>query len=129
MSNRDRNLLAALLDPFKAAMPPNVKTPSPRKATIGRCYELAGRFVLENEEATLVHGFVMGIPHAWAELGNLVYDGTCKGFFDREAYYRIARAKEVRRLAIRELADLCGSGVWGPCPELKLLIEIGNCAG
>lgn len=47
----------------------------PFKKRLGRCYELAGRFAMNNEGTALVHGSIEGfgnprIGHAWVELEN-----------------------------------------------------------
>ena len=114
------NPMAADLAPYKLDPPASVRLPRIRKAA-KRCFELSGRFALDHPSATVVHGFVQGwIAHGWAEIDGMVYDGTCKGIFDRDGYYRAARAVAVRRFPAAEYLDIaCACGYWLPCDELS----------
>ena len=96
------------LQPYKVQPPPHIRVRRFRNVA-GRCYELAGRFVLEHPDASLVHGLVKGsIQHAWAEIDGLVYDGTCRGLFRREGYYAVMRAEPVRVLTQGEMCEEMG---------------------
>ena len=113
------NPMAADLAAYKLDPPACVRLPRIRKAA-RRCFELSGRFALDHPSATVVHGFVRGwIAHGWAEIDGMVYDGTCKGLFDRDGYYRTTHAVAVRRFPAVEYLDMaCAEGVWRPCDEL-----------
>jgi hypothetical protein len=119
-SSRSVNPMAAELEPHRARAPKDFRFP--RKAA-KRCYELAARFVLAHEAAELVHGIVTsgGVmhSHAWAELNDVVYDGTCRGFYNQRGYYLVTDARPVRRFGSKECAELVlQADVYGPCPEL-----------
>ena len=51
------------------------------KDRLGRCYELAYKFIKDHPEAKLIHGSIRGsgeekrIKHAWCEVGDKVFDG------------------------------------------------------
>ena len=115
------NPMAKRLAEYKRPKPKDaLRVPRPRNAA-KRCYELADRFVAGNKRAQLVHGLVLAsIEHAWAEIDDLVYDGTCRGFFDREGYYQVANAMPVRRFSQIEAANFTlSTGTWEACPELR----------
>jgi len=116
MGNDDNKYLAEkLLEPFKVTAPVHIRVPRVRKGA-KRCYELAGKFILEHPEARIVHGTVNGnIPHAWVEIDGLVYDGTCKGLFEHGGYYAVMDAKPVQVFGHQEFCEkLADSPVWGP---------------
>jgi hypothetical protein len=54
------------------------------KDRLGRCYELNAKFVINNPQWTLVHGFINDrafgtgntIDHAWCELDDISYDAV-----------------------------------------------------
>ena len=73
-----------------------------------------------------MHGVVDGwIAHAWVEIGDsVIYDGTCKGFFERDGYCTVMRAVTVRRLTCEESSEALASGVWMACPELEAAIAL-----
>ncbi len=79
----------------------------------GDCYEVAFHFMIENplgQHSTLVHGKITNkktkrwIDHAWVEIrGGLIYDGTFSdGFFKKEEYYELTRAKPERKYSERD---------------------------
>ena len=114
------NPMAADLAAYKLDPPASIRIPRIRKAA-KRCYELSGKFALEHPDATVVQGFVgkFQVKHAWAEIDGMVYDGTCKGLFDRDGYYLVTHAVAVCRLSAQEYAEIvCTSGYWQPCREL-----------
>lgn len=126
MVDMSLNPLAAEVEPCRVPKPKSIKNHRYVKFAAKRCYELADKFVVRygDDGAALVHGFVYGrlyIAHAWAELGDVVYDGTCKGFYDKAGYYKAAQAMAVRRMTPREAANLVINRGWqyGPCPELE----------
>jgi hypothetical protein len=57
----------------------------PYRKRLGRCYELSGRYLLDNPNTNLVHGSIQGmgqprIKHAWVE--TLGTDGRLTGIFE-----------------------------------------------
>lgn len=78
----------------------------------GRCYELAGRFVLDNEDWTLVHGITnppvgpyqdTPYAHAWVEKGNIVYDPVFNTFYNKDEYYNLYEPSKMKRYNIVKL--------------------------
>ena len=128
------------LKPFSVTAPTHYFMPRPRNAN-QRCYELAGRFAIDNEGAILVHGIVEGwLQHAWAEIDGLVYDGPAGGLYTMSDYYRIMEANPVRKFGRKQMAKFVDeySGSWGPwypprpmSPEIKksLLAHRGHGKG
>ena len=55
-----------------------------------------------------------GIEHSWVELpGGIVFDGTCRGYFDRTAYYLVTDARLDLQLTREELAKkMLSAGMW-----------------
>ena len=85
-----------------------------------RCYELAGKFLLKYPQCDVIHGIADDVPHAWVEFADVVYDGTCKGFFELAGYYAATRAQPVRRFTGAEFAAwMATRDTWGPCDELE----------
>lgn len=115
----ENSMMTDLL-PYKVTPPPGIRVPRLRNAA-GRCFELAGKFALEHPQATVVQGFVHPwVAHAWVEIDELVYDGTCKGLFSKAGYYEVAQAVPVRRFTAEEYTNWsCKRGFWGPCDELN----------
>jgi hypothetical protein len=116
MSKISPELAPYYVKPSAAFQLPHVRKPG------GRCYELAGKFALDNPGAVVVHGVVHGwMAHAWAEIDGLVYDGPAGGLFPMPDYYRVTEAVPVRRFElVAEVADwILGKGTWGPCDELN----------
>jgi len=122
------NPMASELAPYKVTPPAHIRVP-PIQNAAKRCFELAGVFCLEHsKDAVLVHGIVNGkiahnIAHAWCEIDGLVYEGTCKGLFDAEAYYRVMRADPIRKMEAHEIKALIDASAWGPCLELLRAVE------
>jgi hypothetical protein len=94
---------------------------------IGRCYELAGRGLLQAGALSrwnLVHGTVTEteglLGHAWLELGGLVYDPVMDFLFTKKDYYGARKAKVVRRYTMRQAAVLMvrhkTAGPWTKTP-------------
>jgi hypothetical protein len=93
---------------------------------VGRCYELAGRYVSENPEATLVHGrlvnpFAKGLKeldHAWVEEGNQIFDPVMDRWWPKDLYKAVFQAKEYQRYSH---TDVLNSSLkhehWGPWHE------------
>lgn len=94
------------------------------KDRIGDCYRMAGRYVMDNDNAILVHGTINGIrftgkdvdnPHAWVEEGNEVFDPVWDQRFPKEAYYEIAGAKPIKSYNLDQAAaEMLKSEHWGP---------------
>lgn len=97
-----------------------------KKIFAGDCYRRAAKYVLEHEDgARLVHGTIWHrygpnagkvIQHAWVDLRDgKVFDGVVQKFFQKESYYRFARAKEKQSFSRNETIKLIiASPTWGP---------------
>lgn len=85
------------------------KTEETIEERLGKCFELSGKFILENPEWTLVHAVISDtvnktgaqVIHAWCEKENaaidvvinkkdsLVYDSVLNEHFPRRLYYAL----------------------------------------
>jgi len=62
---------------------------------IGRCFELSGKFIMNNPEWKLIHAVITdrvfgtgsSITHAWCEKDGIVYDPVLEEEFPAIAYY------------------------------------------
>jgi hypothetical protein len=91
----------------------------------GHCFEVAGWFVTDVQRARLVHGVVLGVKHAFAVLGDLVYDPcivTGATFYDAAAYHAALDVEIVcvfdRRAVRRMRRD------WRPCNQLLMRLPV-----
>lgn len=98
---------------------------------LSRCYEIAFRFVLDNDGWRLVHGTLdvadaLGRPdekyrhykHAWAEKGNHVYDPTHNYFYLKKEYQRDFHTKAIKKYSRREACStMAAAGHYGPWHE------------
>lgn len=72
------------------------------KNRLGRCFELNYKFVVDNQEWSLVHGYITDIRgkqpvtvhHAWSKKGNLIYDAVLDAEMDYKVYYHFYRHEE-----------------------------------
>jgi hypothetical protein len=121
------NPMAEHLEAYKVAKPLGLHYFRYAREPAKRCYELALNFATKYD-CKLVHGFITArgffegatIRHAWAEMGEVVYDGTCKGFYTRRDYYKVTRAQPIRVFDSKEAsAFLLDSGFYIPCYELE----------
>lgn len=68
-----------------------------------QCYKLAYMYALNRVDEVrdvlgvdlrIVHGrYLTDLPHAWVEFGDLVYDGTCATFYDRNSFHLAVEAR------------------------------------
>lgn len=89
----------------------------------GNCYQYAGSFVLDHEGWTLVHGNLfpllgpfMDMPynHAWAEKGDLVFDGVFSKFYRKQDYYAINFPVDLRKYTQQEAQKwMLKKKIWG----------------
>jgi hypothetical protein len=80
-----------------------------------RCYELAGRGILQDDTWLLVQGRACGVDHAWLEREGWVYDGVLDQEFSKADYYTEFRALAGRTYTAKEAAhQLIMAGHWGP---------------
>jgi len=91
------------------------------KRRLGKCYELAGGFVLDHRDAVLVHGTIQRDPHppnghAWVELANgHLLDLVTEYELPRDAFERYFNAKPVARYTYKETCQKAvDTGHWGP---------------
>jgi hypothetical protein len=93
----------------------------------GRCYELAGKGLLNDDadEWTLVHGVLqtpnLGLmPHAWLERGDVAYDPVLDSIYTQDYYYTRWQAVVHARYSRVEMAKaVADSGKWGPWLEAR----------
>lgn len=94
---------------------------------IGRCYELSGNFQVDNQEYTLVHGFITDrigdtghtIDHAWVEKDGEVYDPVLDKSYPTDIYEALTGAEEIIRYEyIKTLNNIQKTGHWGPWHEV-----------
>ena len=89
----DQNLPMPQMDEKMGA-----KSKAQLKHRIGKCYELAGRYVIDHPDAVLVHGTFNGIrfvkidfdnDHAWVEENGEVFDPVMDCRFPKEEYFEL----------------------------------------
>jgi len=99
----------------------------------GRCYEIAFRFVSDNEGWALIHGTLdiadaLGrddekyrhYKHAWAEKGCYVYDPSHNYFYLKKEFERDFNAKPIKSYSLREARSTminAGKTHYGPWHE------------
>ncbi len=94
---------------------------------LGRCYELAGRWLLDHsddDDALLVHGHIYNpfeggnyseLDHAWIVKADQVWDPTLGKWWNKEAYYQLFRVEEYATYTFEEMAKLMlQTKHWGP---------------
>ena len=94
------------------------------KDRLGRCYELAGKYVGMHPGSTLVHGSIQGfgnprIGHAWVKLSNgSVWEPITNSVFPKEVFDSFFNAQELVSYSRSDVADKTeGFGHWGPWDE------------
>jgi hypothetical protein len=98
--------------PPDAPVPPRINVLGSRE---GRCYELAGRGVVEYRDWLLVHGTAYGTGHAWLERESWIYDAVIDQLMTSAQYKSFARAAGARTYTAKETAELAASSRhWGP---------------
>jgi len=124
----------------RMARPKSVEPPEAERlgantnAMPGRCYDAAANYLLENSALNsrsgkeppaikLVHGTIEDsetgykIGHAWAVVGNKVFDGAKGEFYDKADFYRKAGAKEEqvydKRRTFTLMSEYMHYGPWG----------------
>lgn len=100
------------------------------KRWLGRCYEVAANYVLDNPEAVLCHGVVTGqgpsagrrFGHAWVEIGDEVIDFTSPRVAwpraDYYAYGDITQGEVVRYTQKQAAHRLIEANHYGPWEEV-----------
>lgn len=100
----------------------------PLEGRLGRCYELAGRYVSQKPGAQLVHGHIFNpfnrngegkgfadIDHAWVEEGNQVFDPVMDKRWPKDVYYGLFQATEQGRFNYEQvLKMMLQHRHWGP---------------
>lgn len=100
------------------------------KVRLGKCYQRAGYMVMEDRSWDLVHGTVsigqfktadgrgVEVAHAWAELGDVVFDGVQGVFYSKRDYYDKMKAAPEQRYTGKEACEMMLErktfGPWGP---------------
>lgn len=94
------------------------------RARLGRCYELAGRHVMNARDgSSLVHGSIQGagnprIGHAWVQLPDgAVYDPVLDQEFPADVHAVVFSARTEQVYDLEGVAvETIRSGHWGPWP-------------
>lgn len=95
---------------------------------IGKCYEMAARWVCDHPSAKLVHGSIEGmgkprISHAWAESGGRVFDAVMGEWFDADVHRSMFNAIPEHTYTRAQVLDhVLESGNWGPWETMKYAI-------
>ena len=97
---------------------------------LGKCFDTAGRFVLNNySEGDLIHGIIklgeIKIAHAWIELpGDIVFDGTQTQFFDKSDYYKVTNAVPEYKYTFDKAREfMLNEGYFGPWETTSGLLK------
>lgn len=97
---------------------------SEKNPRIGRCYELAGRYILNTEgtKTRLVHGIILSpfpdvpiqvLPHAWIEENGEVYDLVLDARWPKDAYYNYFKAVSKNIFSREEFREkVLQTGYW-----------------
>ena len=90
---------------------------------LGRCYELAGRYVSEHPEAVLVHGKLVNrfgrghpeIDHAWVEIGDKIFDPVMDKMWPKDLYEQLFNATIYHRYTFKQVLKMSlRHEHWGP---------------
>jgi hypothetical protein len=93
---------------------------------LGRCYELAGKFCIENGW-DLVHGFITDkrfgsghtIDHAWCEENEMCYDPVLDLELPKDAFMRLLGCEITKKYHSSEYSELMiTTGHFGPWHEI-----------
>jgi hypothetical protein len=106
-----------------------MKTASTLKTRLGRCYELADKYVIDHPNSILVHGSICGtqfirdlkrIGHAWTEENGIAFDPVTEWSMPKESYLQIMNAKEEKRYTYNQASSLMlGTKHFGPWPTIE----------
>lgn len=71
------------------------------KQRLGKCYQLAGRYIMDNKNSILVHGTLhfqgKTLEHAWIEENGTVFDLVLDKHFPNFIYYRLFQAEKLKK--------------------------------
>lgn len=92
---------------------------------LGDCYVLSGRYVLQNENAKLIHGIITNKTgdgktwnHAWVEYDNKVLDLVIGEEFEKEVYYNFYIPQIIERYSHEDvMKTMLRYNHWGPWNE------------
>lgn len=102
-----------------------------KKENIGECYILNYRYIVDNKDWKLVHGYITFpgrthpvIPHAWCLRDDIVYDAVLGREMKWEHYKALYRAEVDRQYTFKETLDMAVKyktyGPWHNGKELDL---------
>lgn len=103
----------------------------PLQGRLGRCYELAGRYVSSKPGAILVHGHIFNpfnrngdgkgfgdIDHAWVEEGGRIFDPVMDKWWAKDVYYGLFSVQEYARYEYEQVLKMTlQNRHWGPWQE------------
>ena len=99
------------------------KKKSTFKQRLGKCYRLAGLYVLDHPKTTLVHGTINGFrytkkdfdnSHAWVEENEHVFDPVWDRRLPIQVYYQMFCAVVHKKYTCEQLRNLIlKTGKWG----------------
>jgi len=120
------------LSPFRAERQPDTSwqpplIPDTKKERAGRCYELAWKHIIDQEEGALVHGEVWShklgrmIGHAWVETETgFVYEPVSDQYFEKDWLYRTYKVREFNTYTPEQAAIMASSTrSFGPWTETE----------
>lgn len=90
---------------------------------LGRCYELAGRYVSGHPKAVLVHGKLINpfgkghkeIEHAWVEEDGEVFDPVMDKIWPEKVYYDLFKVTVYKKYSFQEVLKMIDANEhWGP---------------
>jgi hypothetical protein len=89
------------------------------RSRLGRCYELAGRYVFDDPRWSLVHGTACcadgRVWHAWLKFGDYIYDPVLDRSYSAHEYASTFDTEEDSTFTQREAAvTALKFGHWGP---------------
>jgi 8-oxo-dGTP pyrophosphatase MutT (NUDIX family) len=98
----------------------------PKNPRLGKCYELAGRYVLHHQSAILVHGklknpffdntkYLPYVEHAWVEENGKIFDLIPDRWWDKDIFNTIYQPKIYKTYNSHEVsANILKYNHWGP---------------
>ncbi len=90
---------------------------------VGKCYELAGRYVSDHPDSVLIHGKLINpfskgmseVEHAWVEEGNEIFDPVMDKRFPKHVYQSLFKVEEYNRYSYHDVHKMTSHhGHWGP---------------
>jgi hypothetical protein len=115
-------------------------TPRPKsrlrpRSRARRCFELSGRYQMQDPTWTLVHGTVRYVvwgdesryAHGWLKRDGWIYDAVLNESFRADEYVSRFAAEELATFTDKEIADAMHTfGHWGPWVKYDADVLVGT---